>query len=163
MRHYLSFFSVIMLAFLCVQCVTLDSQFNSIDSATEITGTWTRNSGETVEFPLTAKDGIYLKVVQPQKKETQLWNDYAVQENLTIEDVWPRRHAMLSKIYGREYPAAFEDGTQQGLKLKMDKSGEIFSSFVTLVPQSLVLDGEHEVKVAENHKAILYRGKVYKK
>lgn len=154
---------ILAFAFLVVQCVTLDSHFHSIDSATVIFGKWHNSRGQEIEFPLNAKDGVYLKLAQKQKDDTKLWKDFMEKQNLTIQDVWPRRFALLSKIYGKEYPLADENGIQTGIKLKKDTDDNIFSTAVTIIPQSLILGGRDEVKISENHRYILFRGKVFEK
>ncbi|MCR4899359.1 MAG: patatin-like phospholipase family protein [Treponema sp.] len=114
-----------------------DVTWKNLNHLDELTGIWVTPKG-TLEFPYML-DGIeYLSITQEEKDDTLKWEEFAKEKMLSFEEVWENRFIYLSEIYGTDYPLSDENGTQLGIKLKLENYGTLEKRIVTSSQQLLI-------------------------
>lgn len=117
--------------------------FQEITSIDELKGTW-NFEGKTLTYPFTVDGQEYLLVKEPVTNDDNLWQRYAYIHQISLTDLWTKRFAVISDIYGKESPVADENGTQAGYKLKRnsitsDYVGSFESHYEYLIPEDILI------------------------
>lgn len=108
-------------------------EWHQIASIEELTGTWKTVSGKYYEFPFYWNGKTYLHYSDKKSDDTAKWIKYANDNYTTVQDLWNKRYAVISKIYNNDYPYALSNGTEFGIKLTYSKN-RIYSTYEILIP-----------------------------
>ncbi len=160
--------SVFVLIFICcflvIECSTFSARVVAIESPEQIRGVWKSSDGCVLEYPFEVKksgEGMYVRYCEPERNDTELWNDYMTENSLSFDETWSRRYALVSAVYGKDYPYAEEKGRQTGIKLRADSDGNIYSTFVMLIPDNEYFSENLDISTPSDFSILYYNKKAF--
>ncbi|MBR6153904.1 MAG: hypothetical protein IKQ43_05655 [Treponema sp.] len=93
-----------------------------VRNISQIKGLWVSEDGAYYEWPFELNGKKYLHYAWPEADDTEHWVDYAKLHNRDFMDVWNHRFSYIKGIYNNDYPLSDANGTQVGLKFRIDYS-----------------------------------------
>jgi hypothetical protein len=99
-----------------------DSQWKKVTSLEQMEGLWISSNGNSYEWPFNLNRKMYLRFAWSEQDDTALWVSFAKNHNRAFSDVWNHRFSYINAVYGENLPAADENGSQLGIKLRADYS-----------------------------------------
>lgn len=163
MKKSFALLTILFFCFIVCQCKTLTSDFVNVENPDDLKGLWGRADLSYIEYPIERDGTTYMAVYEKLCDDTKLWCDFADLNDLTFEDVWARKFALISKIYSKEYPLVNEDGVQSGLKLSLTGDKKVYSKFTTLIPIDLLFEGQYAPIISHDKKSLYFNRKLYSK
>ena len=119
-----------------------EENWRGISDISEIYGTWISEEGQKYEIPFVLNEKEYILYCDKEKDDTVLWKECAKRHRTSIENLWVKRFAYISEIYGANYPDIDINGTEIGYKLfakknQFGKLEKIISRFDRLIPMKI--------------------------
>ena len=90
-----------------------------VRNISQIKGLWVSEDGAYYDWPFELNGKKY---AWPEADDTEHWVDYAKLHNRDFMDVWNHRFSYIKGIYNNDYPLSDANGTQVGLKFRIDYS-----------------------------------------
>lgn len=128
--------------------VEKEEVWSSLEKVSDIYGKWVSADGFVIKVPM-YYDGLeYFLFSGPERDDTDLWNDYAAEHHLSIEEMWQKRFSMIYYVYGVFLPLSDENHSQYGLKLSL-RGGRIYSRNEWLIPVFIVMKNTGYIQISD--------------
>lgn len=99
-----------------------EPNWEPVTKLSQLTGLWIADDGSLYEWPFELNGKTYLRYAWPEADDTEHWVEYAKLHNRDFMDVWNHRFSYIKGIYNNDYPLSDANGTQVGLKFRIDYS-----------------------------------------
>lgn len=115
----------------------VEEKWRTVFFINELEGNWISKNGNLYQYPFFMDEKCYLRWAMAAVDDTALWQNYADENSLSLQQLWNKRFACVNKIYNRDFPFVDESGYQEGLKFFLS-DGKIMRRLERLIPVELV-------------------------
>ena len=136
--------------------------WHTLASIDELTGTWTSESGFTINYPDFSLDGEepMFSILFPEENDSQNWISYAENNYTTLEVLWAKNAAYRAAIDGDIL--SDENGTQAGYLLNAETwsiSGNTYILTISrrmmiFIPEKIVRDNAASISISPDGKKL---------
>lgn len=136
---------------------------NPLESLDDLRGRWEASDGTGYEYPFEADGKTYLLVHFKFSDDTAMWQQYAADNKIDINELWDKRYSYISYVYNQKKPQirADENGTQNGIKLQLDDNGHIIAGEIWLIPEKVLALNLHFFVITRDKTKFIENGEFH--